>query len=64
VLHLLLNMKNIIFLAVLFPALILSIYNGESRETGYKVGSVVNGVDRPLTCVPFSECMAYHVKFS
>lgn len=27
-LHLLLNMKNIIFLAVLFPALILSIYNG------------------------------------
>ena len=30
---LLLNMKIVIFLAVLLPALILSIHNGESRET-------------------------------
>ena len=28
-----LNMKVIIFLAILLPALILSVYNGESRET-------------------------------
>lgn len=28
-----LNMKIVIFLAILLPALILSIHNGESRET-------------------------------
>lgn len=36
-----LNMKIIIFLAVLLPALILSIHNGESRETEHiKLGQV------------------------
>jgi hypothetical protein len=59
-----LNMKIVIFLAILLPALILSIHNGESRET-YKVGSGVTGVDWPLTerCIK-QVYMAYHVTFS